>query len=37
MLEQLWNKVDKDDSGDLDLEEFLHAMALLKNLKEGKL
>jgi hypothetical protein len=36
MLGQIWDKVDKDNSGDLDLEEFLHAMALLKNLTEGR-
>ncbi|RYP68615.1 hypothetical protein DL771_006587 [Monosporascus sp. 5C6A] len=36
MLGQLWDKVDKDNSGDLDFEEFLHAMALLNNLREGK-
>jgi hypothetical protein len=36
MLRQLWDKVDKDNSGDLDFEEFLHAMALLKNLRDGR-
>jgi hypothetical protein len=36
MLEQLWDKVDQDRSGDLDFEEFLHAMALLMNLREGR-
>jgi hypothetical protein len=36
MLAQLWDKVDKDKSGDLDFEEFLHAMALLKNLTQGR-
>jgi hypothetical protein len=34
-LERIWEKVDRDNSGDLDLEEFMHAMVLLGRLKNG--
>jgi len=34
-LERIWDKVDRDDSGDLDLEEFMHAMVLLVRLDNG--
>jgi len=34
-LERIWDKVDRDNSGDLDLEEFTHAMVLLSRLEDG--